>query len=339
MGSMFKLSFELIRFGSFFLLGTFLLPVAWGARPTDVCELIDLPGCSGTTKQSRRTSNFSLPSPATAANLNPANTSIDRGLGGEVLLQANNPLAFNLIGGSGSFGGALISPTLENSFFGVRVPELDENFLDRNKEQKRFDNKKINLALAGKIARQKNYGLDFGLLFKRHSQVKKIRTGFGLSGRLFFLNAGASFYKDDFWLDLEHTKEASTGVPYSTLLGKKSYDESFQVKTFSIGVKVKNFSFDYGKIITDKYKFTDDKNEITLYTASMAWRNFLFNYGMRTEDSSTPKFENNVLKTARIKKATYAGVQYSWWRPLIVGVHYNYFLLNEISATMTFFIR
>lgn len=297
---------------------------AW-AKTVEVCDFIDLPSCSGVSKQGRRTSNFSLPSPATAANLNPANTSVDRGFGGEILLQANNPVSYNLIGGSGKFGGALISPTLENSFFGVRVPELIEDFLERNKEKRRFDSKKINFALAGKITRQKNYGLDFGVLFKRHSEVKKIRTGVGLSGRMWFLNAGASVYKDDFWLELPTTPG--------------SYDESFQVRTLSLGMKLKNLSLDYGKIITDKYRLTDERNEITLYTASLAWENFIFNYGMRTEDSPTPIFKDDVLKDARIKKASYAGVQYSWWRPLVVGVHYNYFLLNEVSATMTFFIR
>jgi hypothetical protein len=156
---------------------------------------------------------------------------------------------------------------------------------------------------------------------------------------MWILNAGASFYKDDFWLDLAHTKNAATGLPYSSLYGKKSYDESFQVKTFSLGIKIKNLSLDYGKIITDKYKFNDERNEISLYTASLAWRNFIFNYGMRTEDSPTPKFKDDMLINARIKKASYGGIQYSWWRPLVVGVHYNYFLLNEVSATMTFFIR
>lgn len=309
------------------------------ARGPELCDILDLPSCSGTSKQNRRTSNLSLPSPATAANLNPANTSVDRGFGGEALLQANNPVAFNLVGGSGKFGGAMISPTLENSFFGVRVPELAENFLKRNKEQKRYDPKKINLALAGTITRQKNYGLDFGLLFKRHSEVKKIRTGFGLAGRLWFLNIGASYYKDDFWLDFENTKQEGTNIPYSVITGKKSYDESFQVKTVSAGIKVKNFSFDVGKIITDKYSFTDENIDITLFSASMAWRNFLFNYGQRKEESPTPKFKDDALVPAKVKNASYAGIQYSWWRPVVVGVHYNYFLLNELSATVTIFIR
>lgn len=317
----------------------FIIPFSEAATTPDVCDLIDLPNCNGTSRQSRRTSNYSLPSPATAANLNPANVSIDRGIGGEVLFQANNPVAFNLVGGSGAFGGALISHTLENSFFGVRVPELNEKFLERNEEKKRFDTKKLNLAVAGKIVRKKDYGLDFGLLFKRHSEVKKIRTGFGLAGKMYFLNLGASIYKDDFWLDFKNTKVAGTNTPYSSVTGEESYDESFHVRSFSAGIKVRNFSFDVGKIITDKYKYTDEKVEITLYSASMAWRNFLFNYGMRREDSPTPKFKDEVLKDARIKKAGYGGIQYSWWRPLVVGVHYNYFLLNEVSATMTFFIR
>lgn len=322
------------------LITFFLIPFSEAAKTPDVCDLIDLPNCSGVSKQARRTSNFSLPSPATAANLNPANISTDRGFGGEFLLQANNPVSFNLVGGSGKFGGALISPTLENSFFGVRVPELPENFLDRSQDKKRFDNKKLSLALGGKLLREKNYGLDFGLLFKRHSEVKKIRTGVGLSGRLFFLNFGTSYYKDDFWVDYEHTKmDGAGGLTYAQLLGKKSYQESYQVRTYSVGLKVKNFSFDYGKIMTDKYQYNLNKMDITILTASMAWQNWVFNYGARREDSPTPKFQDNVLKYPRIKKATYAGIQYSWWRPLVVGVHYNYFLLNEVSLTMTFFIR
>ncbi len=316
-----------------------IIPLTYAQNIPRVCEVFDLPNCSGVTKQSRRTSNLSLPSPATASNLNPANVSIDRGLGLEVLLQANNPVAFNLVGGSGRFGGALISPTLENSFFGVRVPELDEEFLDRNKEKRRYDSKKYNFALAGKIIREKNYGLDFGLLFKRHSEVGKIRTGLGFAGRLLFLNFGASYYKDDFWLDYEKTKMEGTNIPYSVVTGKKSYDESYQVKTLSAGLKLWNLSLDAGRIVTDKYKFTEDSVNITILSASYAWKDFLFNYGMRTEDSPTPKFEDNTLVPEKIKKANYAGIQYSWWRPLVVGVHYNYFLLNEVSATMTFFYR
>lgn len=316
-----------------------LLPSAHAQGSKDICEILDLPNCSGVSGQNRRTSNYSLPSPATAANLNPANVSIDRGIGGEVLFQTNNPVGFNLVGGSGRFGGALISPTLENSFFGVRVPELEENFLERNQGKKRFDSKKLNFALAGGITRQKNYGLDFGLLFKRHSEIKKVRTGLGLAGRVSIFNFGASYYKDDFWLDLKNTKIAGTNTPYSTLYGKNSYDESFQVRTYSAGLKFWNLSIDMGKILADKYQFDDQKVDITIYSASLAWRNWLFNYGMRTEDSLAPKFEDDALIPAKIKKATYAGVQYSWWRPLVVGVHYNYFLLNEVSATMTVFYR
>lgn len=314
-------------------------PVWATARNIDVCDLIDLPNCRGVSKQNRRTSNYSAPSPATAANLNPANVSIDRGFGVEGLLQSNNPVAFNLVGGSGKFGGALISPTMENSFFGVRVPELDEEFLKRNRDQRRFDSKKLNLALGGKIVRQKNYGLDFGILLKRHSEVEKIRTGLGFSGRWGLLNVGASYYKDDFWIDLRKTINPATGLPYSQTFGEEFTEESFHVRTVSVGIKVKNFSFDYGKIITDKYAFTDDINEITILSASMTAGHFLFNLGFRKEDSPTPEFIDDEIKDERVKRDTYLGVQYSWWKPLVVGLNYNYFLLNELSATVTVFIR
>ena len=319
----------------------FFLIFSFSARAAgkDICDILDLPNCSGVSKQNRRTSNLSLPSPATAANLNPANVSVDRGFGGEVLLQPNNSPQFNLVSGSGRFGGALISPTLENSFFGVRSPELDENFLERNQDKKRFDPKKLNFALAGRIVRQKNYGLDFGILVKRHSEVKKIRWGLGLSGRAGPFTFGASQYKDDFWIDYKHTKIAGTSIPYSTITGMDSYSESYRVTTVSAGVKLWNLSLDAGEIYTDKYKFTKDTAKVRIYSAALAWQNFLFNFGQRREDSFAPKFKDDVLKYQRIKKANYAGIQYSWWRPLVVGVHYNYFLLNEVSLTMTIFIR
>src|SRR5687767_5582137 len=85
--------------------------LAWGAAPT-VCDIIDSDSCHGVTKQVRRASSLSLPSPASSANINPATVSFDRGFGIEALFQSNNPVSFNVASGTGKMGGALISHSL-----------------------------------------------------------------------------------------------------------------------------------------------------------------------------------------------------------------------------------
>lgn len=309
----------------------------FAAPSTDICDLVDIPNCRGITKQLRRNTFQTAPNTSSAANLNPANVSYDRGFGVEALAQAKNPLLFSVVSGTGRMGGALISGSLDNSFFGNRTPELPENFLERNKEDRQFKNQKLSLALGGKLISQRNVGLDVGVILKRHSELKNINPGLGMSGRFFFFHFGASIYQDEFFVDLTKTIEPVSGTPYSIVLGKDHLEEKFQVTTYTFGTRIKNLSLDMASI-RSKLKFYDDPTEITIFSAGFHFKDFLLNAALRKETSNSPLFEDGTLKDEKEKSGNFFALQYSINRNIIFGINYNYFLLKEMSLSATFFI-
>ncbi len=306
------------------------------AASTDVCEFLKLPNCHGVTRQLRRSSFPTSPSSTTAANLNPANVSLDRGIGLDIMYQPKNSLLFGLSSGTGKMGGALISGSIENSFFGNRAPELDEEMADRMVNDKQYRNKKFTFAIAAKLFSQKNYGLDAGLILKRHPLIKKINPGFGLSGRLWKFSFGASSYKDDYFVDLTKFSPIGATQTYSELSGKKSIQDTYTVTTYAMGLRVWNFAFDYG-LIKSKPDFYKDETVITIYSSSFNYKNLLLNLAVRNESSNT---YDNIDERLKVKQPSniYSGVQYSINDHILFGVHYNYFLLNEMSISTTLFI-
>jgi hypothetical protein len=321
-----------------FLILSVLTPTLVWAGPTNICDLLDLESCTGVTKQSRRSSSQSLPSPSTAANLNPAAVSFDRGLGMEFIAQPRNKLDFNIATGTGKVGGALISSSLENGFFGNRVVELDQVYFDRNHNKKQYESKKFSLALGGKLIGKNNYGLDGGFILKRHSVIKRVNPGVGLSARLGVFSLGASIYQDDFMLFAEDSPNYMATLGYGGVFKSPTdtYQEKFIVQTYSGGVKIGELSLDLG-VIKTKYKLYNDPSTFSLYSASYVFRQFLFNVAMRNEVSTGPKFKGGTLVADKGQQTFYGGVQISLGKHLIMGVAYNYFLLREVTLNSTIF--
>lgn len=317
----------------------FLFPVLAFGQSTDICDIIQIKNCRGVTKQMRRNTFQTAPTTSTAASFNPANVSFDRGMGLEVLYQPKNPLLYSVISGTGKMGGALISGSLDNSFFGNRIPELKEEIVSRSEDDKQYKNKKFSAVIGGKLFAQKNYGLDVGVIVKRHSEIKDINVGGGLSGRFYFLHFGISAYKDDAWLDLTKIN-SSTGLPYSSEFGKESYEESFTVQTYTVGTRIKGFAFDFGKINSKLDFFGNKPTEISLYSASYVHGNFLLTAAMRKEHSEAPVYDEDTksFKFEEDKNELYYGLQYSVNQHIIFGLNYNYFLLKEYSVSATLFI-
>lgn len=286
---------------------------------------------------SSRSSNKSHPSSSSSANFNPSTISSIKGVGIETLFQPNNPLGFNLVTGNGKVGGAVISPTMENSFFGNRSIEVDEVYLQRREDGKRYKNKKINLALGANFADKKNYSLDVGLSFKRNPDVKKINPGVAATLRLWNVNLGAYVFKDDTKIELKNYLNPYSEVPYFIEKNSDSYTESFIVSTFSVGTSYKNLSVDFG-VIRTKYNFYPEDTFIRIYSLAYSHKNFLFNAAFRNEYSSNAKERAGFIYIERTKKDAYAGVQYMFSKHVITGVGYNNFLLNEWSMTLTLFL-
>jgi len=301
-----------------------------------LCDIIALDSCSGVTKQIRRSSSGSLPSPSTAANLNPANVSYDRGFGIEFIYQPNNPVNLNISTGTGKLGGALISQSFENSFFGNRVLELDDELLQRTQEKEQYKSQKLGIAIGGKLFRKKHAALDAGILLKRHNIIKKINPGVGVSGRLGPLHFGASVYQDDLYLDLVGHNDPTSGIPYTLIFGSDSHTEKFTVQTYSVGTTIKNLVLDAG-VISTNYEFTDESSKIHLYSASLFIDKFLVNFAIRNEITPFTKVINGELTYQHSQNELFGGVQYSFGKHLILGMSYNFFLLHEISVNGTLF--
>lgn len=289
--------------------------------------------CSGAAQSSSK----SLPSSATSTSFNPSNIARYKGLGLEALFQANNSVNGSIVSGNGKVGGALISPTVENSFFGNRSLELDQDFFERAEKNKRYRNKKISLALGFKVIDLRNFSLDLGASAKHNPDIKKINPGAAFSAKLYFLNFGAYFYKDDVKLDLAGKSDPYSGIPYEVIYQSNTYQEAYNVQTFTIGTKIKNLSLDMGTIAT-KYKFYREPTDIRIYSSAYNFKRFLFNLAYRQEDSPNMDIKDGNLIPEREKTDWYYGLQYSANDNLLFGVGHNTYLMDEWSVTITFFI-
>ena len=317
------------------ILLVFATPFAYGAK--DICDLLNLKNCPGVSKQGRRSSSQSTPSTSAAGNLNPANVSQDRGLGAEVIYQDNNPINASLVTGTGRIGGAFLSTSLENSFFGSRVVELDVERVTREERKKQYKTKKLTLGFSAGLLKNKKYGLDVGVIFKQHPEVKKVRLGGGLSGRAGVFTLGFSYYSDDLFLNFADIYNPASGDLYSNQYNSTTYQERFYVRTFNAGVRIKNLFIDYG-LISTRYKFLGEDTSVRIISAAFIYKSFLFNLANRNELSPYWTLDDNMyLKPKRQRNENYGGVQYSFNKYLMMGIQYNYFLLKELSYSATIF--
>jgi hypothetical protein len=258
-----------------------------------------------------------------------------KGFGLETLYQVHNPLTFNLVSGNGKIG-ALVSPTLENSFFGNRSIEIDELNFERRINQQQYKNSKLNLAVGAKLLNAKHLGLDLGLSIKRNPDIKKINPGAGVTGRLAFLQFGAYFSEDDVKIDLKKFINPYSQLLYSSIYGSSTYQEKFSTETYTLGTNIQNLSLDAGLIKT-RYKFYNENTRIYLYSASYTYKDFLFNFARRKEYSPNLALKNGFMVIERKKSEVYLGSQYFMNKHLVIGLQYNNFLLHEMSWTMTIY--
>lgn len=303
---------------------------------TDICEVLNIKNCPGVSKQARRSSAQSLPTVGTAVQFNPANVSHDRGLGVETVYQPSQSPSFSFVTGTGKTGAAIVSSKIENAFFANRVIELDPNYLDRRKNKNQYKSDKYSLALGAALFKNKSFSLDLGLLLKYNTDIKRVNPGAGVSARIGILTLGASVYQDDVKLKFKDLYNPLTGNLYSQDYGSDSYQEKFTVQNFFAGIRIKNLFLDAG-VIKTYYEFYDDNSNINLYSASYIWNKFLFNLALRREESPAPKYKDGVLSSERESSDIYGGIQYSFNQNLIIGAHYNYYLLDELSLSATLF--
>jgi hypothetical protein len=78
---------------------------------------------------------------------------------------------------------------------------------------------------------------------------------------------------------------------------------------------------------------------VSVFMASLMSKRSVYNLARRTEDSSRSGY-NPSTKTLEIKQSKddyFFGFQYRMTKTLMMGVFYNYFMLNELAFTGTLF--
>jgi hypothetical protein len=280
---------------------------AWGKE--SLCEALNFDDCDKIHRMSRRSSARSLPSTASAAQFNPANVSHDRGFGVEAFHDPGNPVTLNFVTGTGKAGAALVSAGLENAFFGNRVPERGNELAARIESKRHYRSEKHSLALGAAAFKRKNFGFDLGVMGKYNQATSRANPGAGLAMRLGPLTMGASVYQDDYLLNFA-----------------QPYHETFTVQSYFAGLMIGNISLDAGLMQTH-YRFYGADQTIRIFSASYIWQKFLFTLAHRSE----------TIPVLDPVESIYTGIQYSINRYIVGGLHYNYFLLEEMSMSVAVF--
>lgn len=315
-----------------FLLALIKLITFSYADDDESCRYFKYCGSNSPQKSSKST-----PSPSIASAINPANISKIKGLGLELIYQPSNSVGYALVSGTGKVGGAFLASSGENTFFGNRTIELDEVYLKRRLDDKWYKNKKLQFALGFSIFEQKNFSFDLGVSVKRNSDTSRLSPGYGFSGRFYFLNFGLYTYADDTKINLGDAINPDTGIPYTTQYNAPTYEEKFNVQTYTVGTKIKNLALDAALTKTN-YDFYRRPTYVRIYSSSYVFRKFIFNLAYRNEDSDNQKEKNGHLFFERKKEDVYGGIQFLINKHLVVGAAYNHFLLKEISGNLTLFL-
>jgi hypothetical protein len=299
----------------------------------DECKYFKYCGSSSGTSSAKK----STPSASSSSRTNPSTIAKIKGLGLETLYQVNNPIEYSIVSGNGRFGTMVSSTSGENSFFGNRTPELEDDYLRRVSGKKRYKNNKYQIGTGLSLVDKKYFEIILGGSTIYNKDVKKFNLGYSATLRLFIFNFSAYVYKDDYKFDFTNHYCYTCGGNYTTYYGVNNYTETFDVKAFTIGTKLWNLSLDYALLET-KYQFYATPTNIMIVSSALNFNQFLFNFAIRKELSENTVVLNNQVATNQIKEDIYYGVQYLPNKHLSLGIGYNNYLLDEYSFTMTLFL-
>ncbi|OFZ17280.1 MAG: hypothetical protein A2X86_02175 [Bdellovibrionales bacterium GWA2_49_15] len=296
-----------------------------------LCEQLKLEICS--KRNYSRRSNASMPTEQSAFRMNPSAIPTEKGVGIETIID-DGDYNFGLVTGTGKVGAAVGPNSVDDSFFGNMAIEADDEYRTRMLAGKKYKSQKTVLAgavnLYGGGANRKPVKVNLGLAGRYNKYTKHFKSGVGGAVELGIFSIGYSKYKDEYYYV----------SPYPTLIPNTTYPYEATVVTF--GMKVPYFAIDYSTV---KNKLnvtatTDLQTTIKLLSTTFFWRNWMFTWASRTEDSYRPEydFKTQQFTYVREKNQSFLGLQYSFKNKLILGVFHNYYLLQDYSLGLTWFL-
>ena len=290
-----------------------------------LCEKLKLELCN--RRNYSRRSNASMPTEQSAIRMNPSAIPTDKGIGIETIID-DGDYNLGLVTGTGKVGAAVGPNSVDDSFFGNMAIEADAEYRTRMLARQKYKSQKTTLAgavnLYGGGANRKPIKVNLGLAGRYNKYTKHFRHGLGGALELGIFSLGYSQYKDEYY--------------FTT--GNLTYPYQATVTTF--GMKVPYFAIDYSTV---KNKLnvsatTDLATTIKLLSTTLFWRNWMLTWASRTEDSYRPAydFETQQFTYVREKTQSFLGLQYSFKNKLILGVFHNYYLLQDYSIGVTWFL-
>lgn len=266
------------------------------------------------------------PTKSDAIRLNPAAVPTEEVTGIEAIYF--NSFDFALVKGLGRVGAAISPSNNEETFFGAPGVETEDAANERKLDRKKFDSTKYTLATGLNVFSTRGRGLlqtnfDIGVMGRYNKETGGITPGVGVRLTAGPLLAGASIYSDE--------NTYATTDPANPRAKVRS-----NVKTWNAGVFLDSVLVDYSVIETEG---------ITPARASvLTGALFVGKRGIITlAHRKTKYFESNYelipgLNLPRKERSDmFLGVQYRVAKFLVLGIHHNYYLLDEFSGGIVLF--
>jgi hypothetical protein len=305
-----------------FILGLSLLALSFPARAEFDWECYMKNECRGGTRSSN-------PSTGGQIRINPAAVPTENGYGIEGIYYKD--VDFSLVRGLGRVGAAISPSNSEETFFGPPGIETTQDYLQRHLDSVKYPNQKYNLAAAAKLIDNKSSGLtqfnlSLGVMGKYNKYTTNVSPGGGLTGSLGPLTVGGSYYLDETQMNGDLPKELRPPAI------------RYNVQTYNLGLFLSSAILDYSHLQVQP-EHQPPTSKVTLYTASLLAAGFIITASKREEESTSPHYNptTKALEYPPIKEDYFGGVQYSVTKNLMLGVLYNYYLLQEGSVSATLF--
>lgn len=278
----------------------------------------------------RSSSSPAYPSNNSRLNLNPSAVPMDKGYGFEGITYSAE-WDFALVRGTGRIGAAFSPGNTEETFFGLPGLERSDDFLARRLKSRRFRSEKFVLATSVNLWSNRAKGLrrkelNLGLLGRYNRMTGNAGPGAGLSGVLGPFTFGASYSADESAIDYARTDTPDADqTRYNTVIT-------------SGGIYLSSVVLDYSRMLTTLENGSEI--ETTLLTGSLLLRHMIFILSRRIEDSFRPAYNPALrnLEDRKLKQTTFGGAQVIVNKRAMVGLFYNYYLLEDYSFGVTIFL-
>lgn len=303
--------------------------------------------CSNLKRNQNRPVNSAAPTQSSAVFSNPAAVSTDKGFGIESINYQSSQ--FGIITGTGRVGAAISNNPSSETFFGNGAQEDVIAYRERWFEKKKFESSKFVFSTAfnvfGKKSR-KGLQMDAGIIYRN---IPEIQTAYGGGGLAFnwsrIISFGYSEYRDAYVKDYRNQTVKfydNSGVASDLVFDNSItnlYEWHYQVKNYVVGFNYGNWSFDYSWITTTNLT-TNDKYYVKVFNTSYFYRNWMLTYGIREEESPRETFdeETQLMIESKFKDDGFLGIQYALGDHFVIGLFNNYYLLDEWSLGLTYFL-